>query len=125
MVGIGFPRRAIADRGLIAPRHPSFARAAREQLEEWPGTARLDELVLLVRLARVLALARRQQIHLPPSRRQRARVLAAHAEQQELSHVAEIEADPAPVGAAILAHLVPDDVRSEEHTSELQSLRHL
>src|SRR5262245_4321138 len=110
MVGICFPRRAIADRGLIAPRHPSFARAAREQLEEWPPTARLDERVLLVRLARVLALARRQQIHLPPSRRQRARVLATHAEQNELGHVAEIEADPAPVGAAILAHLVPDDV---------------
>src|SRR5262249_17279515 len=95
MVGIGFPGRAIADRGLIAPRHPSFARAAREQLEEWPPTARLDERVLLVRLARVLALARRQQIHLPPSRRQRARVLATHAEQNELGYVAEIEADPA------------------------------
>src|SRR5262249_15670645 len=110
MVGICFPRRAIADRGLIAPRHPSFARAAREQLEEWPPTARLDERVLLVRLARVLALARRQQIHLPPSRRQRARVLATHAEQNELGHVAEIEADPAPARPPILAPLVPDDV---------------
>src|SRR5262249_14652485 len=59
MVGICFPRRAIADRGLIAPRHPSFARATREQLEEWPRAARLDELVLLVGLARVRALARR------------------------------------------------------------------
>src|SRR5262245_16631744 len=58
----------------------------------------------------MLALARRQQIHLPPSRRQRARVLAAHAEEKQLGHVAEIEADPAAIGAAVLAHLVPDDV---------------
>src|SRR5262245_35908433 len=58
----------------------------------------------------MLALARRQQIHLPPSRRQRARVLAAYAEQQELSHIAEIEADPAAIGATVLAHLVPNDV---------------
>src|SRR5262245_35379345 len=107
---ICLPRRAIADAGLMAPRRPSFARAARKQLEEWPGTARLDELVLLIGLALMLPLARRQQIHLPPPRRQRARVLAAHAEQNQLRYVAEIEADTAAVRAAVLAHLVPDDV---------------
>ena len=67
-------------------------------------------VVLLVGLARVLALARGQEVHLPPSRRQRARVPAAHAEQHELGDVAEVEADAAPVRAAVLAHLVPDDV---------------
>src|SRR5215470_12435700 len=56
MMRIRLPRRAIADCGLIAPRRPSFARAAREELEEWRGTTRLDEPVLLVGLARVLAL---------------------------------------------------------------------
>src|SRR5262245_30701687 len=119
MMRVGLPRRAIADRGLIAPRRPSFARAAREQLEEWPRTTRLDELVLLVGLARMLALARRQQIHLPPSRRERACVLAAHAEQNELGHVAEIETDRAAVRAAILAHLVPDDVGLVAETPRL------
>src|SRR5262249_40663944 len=66
--------------------------------------------ILLVGLARMLALARRQQIHLPPPWSERARVPAAHAEQDELGHVAKIEADPAPVRAPVLAHLVPDDV---------------
>ena len=65
---------------------------------------------MLVGFARMLALARRQQIHLPPPRRERARVPAAHAEQQQLGHVAEIEADPAAVRTAVLADLVPDDV---------------
>src|SRR5262249_17974818 len=107
---ICLPRRAIADAGLMAPRRPSFACAARKQFEEWPATARLDEPVLLIGLARMLALARRQQVHLPPPRRERARVFAAHAEEDKLGHVAEIKADPAAVRAAVLAHLVPDDV---------------
>ena len=54
--------------------------AARKQFEEGTWTARLDDRVLLIRLARMLALARRQQIHLPSSRRERACILAAHAE---------------------------------------------
>src|SRR5262249_35836397 len=107
MIRVCFPRRAITIAGLVAPRRPPFARAAREELEEWRGTTRLDERVLLVGLARVLALARRQEIHLPPSRRQRACVLAAHAEEKQLGHVAEIKADPAAVRTAVLAHLVP------------------
>src|SRR4030088_3747141 len=110
MMRIGLPGRPIVIGGLIAPGRPALARAACEQLEIGPRTARLDDPVLLVRLARMLALARRQQVHLPPPRRQRARVLAAYAEQDELGDVAEIEADAAPVRAAVLAHLVPDDV---------------
>src|SRR4030081_166915 len=84
MMRIRLPGRPIVIGGLIAPGRPALARAAREQLEIGPRTARLDDPVLLVRLARMLALARRQQVHLPPPRRQRARVLAAYAEQDEL-----------------------------------------
>src|SRR5689334_15976133 len=85
---------AIIRVGLVAPGRPALARAAREQFEIGPGTARLDDVVLLVGLARVLALARGQEVHLPPPRRQRARIPAAHAEQHELGDVAEVEADP-------------------------------
>src|SRR6516164_4426568 len=98
------------DRCLIAPRHPSFARAAREQLDEWPGTARLDDLVLLIGLAAVLALTRFDVIDLPPSRRERAGVLAAHAEQNQFRYVAEIEADATAIRTAVFADFVPDDV---------------
>src|SRR5690349_6102575 len=110
MMHVGFPGGTIVIVGLIAPRRPSFTRAARKQLEIRAGAAGLDDFVLLVGLARVLALARRQEIYLSATRRQGARVLAAHAEQDELGYVAEIEADAAPIGAAILAHLVPNDV---------------
>src|SRR5215510_8928001 len=110
MMRIGLPGRTIAVVGLMAPRRPPGARAAREQLEIGPPAAGLDEFVLLVGLARMLALAGRQKIHLPTAARQRARVPAAHAKQDELGHVTEIEADAASVGAAVLAHLVPDQV---------------
>src|SRR5262245_43846255 len=93
MMRIGLPGRPIIVVGLVAPRDPALARAAREQLEERAGAACLDDLVLLVRLARMLALARCQQVELPPSRRERARAPAAHPEKNELGHVAEIEAD--------------------------------
>ena len=66
---------------------------------------------MLIGLAAVLALARGEIVHLAAARRKRPRVLAAHAEQQEFRHVAEVEADAAPVRPAILADLVPDDVR--------------
>src|SRR5262249_42936704 len=65
--GLAAMKRGSFFADLIAPSRPAFARAAREQFEIWPGATRFDELVQLVRLARVLALARRQQIHLPPS----------------------------------------------------------
>jgi hypothetical protein len=46
----------------------------------------------------------------PPQGRAGARVLAADAEQQDLGHVAKVEADAAPVRPAVLADFVPDDV---------------
>src|ERR1041385_9553655 len=49
---------------LVAPRAPPRAPPPREQLEIRPGAARFDDLVELVGLARVLALARGEQVHL-------------------------------------------------------------
>src|SRR5262245_23555482 len=80
MMRVRLPGRPIIVGGLVAPGDPALARAAREQLEERAGAACLDDLVLLVRFARMLALARRQQVDLPPSRRERARAPAAHPE---------------------------------------------
>src|SRR5262249_27467327 len=80
MMRICFPRRAITIVSLTAPRHPALAGATGEQFEIGRRAARFDDFILLIGLARVLAFTRRQQILLPPSRRQRARVPAAHAE---------------------------------------------
>src|SRR5262245_23906146 len=95
---------------LVAPAGPAGAGAARKQLEIRAWAARLDDGVLLVGLARVFAFARGEQIDLSPAGRERARVPALDAEQDQLGHVAEIEADAAPVRAAVLAYLVPHEI---------------
>ena len=105
------PRRFIPLVGLIPPDRPSLPLPAREQLQPRPWAARLDQGVLLVRLAGVFALAGLEHVHLAAAGGQGAGVLAADAEQQDLGDVAEVEADAAAVGAAVLAHLVPDQVR--------------
>src|SRR5581483_7918564 len=94
--------------GLVAPGRPPGARVPREKLDEGTGGARLDHVVELVRLARVFALPRRQQVDLPPTRSQGAQA-AAHTEQHRLGDVAEVEADPATVRSPVLADLVPDE----------------
>ena len=96
--------------GLKSPPAPSRSGAAREELNIRPRAARLDDRVQFIRLARVLALARGEEIHLPPTGGARAGILAPHAEQHELGHVAKIETDPAAIRSAVLADLVPDEV---------------
>src|SRR5215813_10196398 len=110
MMRISLPGRLVVVGGLIAPSRPPLAGAARKQFHKRARTARLDNRILLVGLARVLALARRQQVHLAAAGRERSSILAAHAEQDQLGHVAEIKADAAPIRAAVLPDLVPDDV---------------
>src|SRR5262245_43237103 len=107
---ISLPRWSISRVSLIAPGGPAISRAARKQLEKRPRAASFKNVVLLIWLARMLALARCQQVHLPPPRREGAGVLAAHTEQDQLSDIAEIETDSAPVRAAVFPYLVPDDV---------------
>src|SRR5215510_3393813 len=104
MMRIGRPGRLVGVIRLVAPAGPGGAGAARKQLEIGPGAACLDDGVLLVGLARVLALARGEKIHLPAAGRKRARIPALDANQDQLSDIAEIETDAAPVGAAVLAH---------------------
>jgi hypothetical protein len=89
---------------------PAGTRCASEELQVWPRRTALDDLVELVGLARVLALALGDQVHLAAARRERAVVLAAHAEQHELGDLAEVEADAPAVRAAVAARLEPDEV---------------
>src|SRR5439155_16168369 len=110
MVSVSLPGWSVILRCLIAPGNPFVAHAPRKQLKIRSCTASLDDSILFVGFAGMFALTRRQQIHLATPRRKRTRVLAAHTEQNQLCNVAEIEPDPAPVRAAILAHLVPDNI---------------
>ena len=76
----------MADIPRLASSGPSSSnrpRVAGEQLQVRPRTTRLDDRVDLVWLAAVLALLRRDQVYLPPPRRERAGILAAHAEEDE------------------------------------------
>src|SRR4051812_22148711 len=58
----------------------------------------------------MLALPRRQQIYLPSAGHKSSRVLAADSEQNKFGDVAEIKPDATSIGAAILAHFVPNDI---------------
>src|SRR5262249_7185734 len=70
----------------------------------------LNEVIELLGLARVLLLATDEDIDLAATRRERAQA-AADAEQQQLSDVAEVKTDAAAIRTAILADIVPDQVR--------------
>src|SRR5205823_5637333 len=96
---------------LVAPDRPPRTGAAREQFEIGTGRTCLDDVVLFVGLARVLALAARQQIDLAPARSTCARVLAVHTEQNELGNVAKVETDATAVRAAVPSYLVPNEIR--------------
>ena len=107
---VSCPRWFVAIIRLIAPSDPPSAIATREQLQIRPRAARLDQRVLLVRLSGVLALAGGEEVHLGAAGGEGAGVLSADAEQDHLRDVAEVEADAAAVGAAVLPDLVPDEV---------------
>src|SRR5690606_26507222 len=83
---------------------------ATKQLDPWAPAAILNDLVLLVGLAAVLALAALDHVDLASTGIERAGVPSAHTEQQQFGDVSKIEADTAAVRAAILTDLVPDDV---------------
>lgn len=59
----------------------------------------------------MLALACAQEIYLPPPRGKSADSFASHPEENQLSDISEVESDTASVTAAVLAYLVPYDVR--------------
>lgn len=109
MVLIGGPVRYIRV-GLVPPRDPSRARAAREHFQKGAWAARLHDVVELIGLARMFTLLRLEDIHLPAAWRQGSGVLATRAEQDQFRGVAKLKAHAPPVGASILADFVPDEV---------------
>ena len=87
------PSGAIILVSLISPSSPKVAAASTEQFEKGSRTAGLDNFVLLVRLAGVLALASRKEVHLSSARRESARVSPAHSEENQLGDVPKVEAN--------------------------------
>lgn len=106
MVRVSLPCRLVAIVSLTAPGSPALADTAPEQLQIWPRGTRRNDVVLLIGLARMLAFARLDHVYLTAAGRQRSRVFAANAKEDEFGHVAEIEAD----AAAILPDFMPDDI---------------
>jgi len=68
-----------------------------------------DQLVDIIRLARVFFLTTDQDVDLPPAGRERPET-SFHSEQQKLSNVAEVEPHSAAIRPAIFSHLVPNEI---------------
>src|SRR5690606_14306092 len=105
---------------------PALACAPREHFQIRPRRAGLYDFILLIGLARMLALARRQKIHLASAGWQRTCILATDTEQDQFRHIAEVEADPTPIWPAILTNLMPDEigfVREPPRAQNLQAFR--
>src|SRR6516164_1681360 len=100
MVRVSLPSSGIVLK-LEAPGIPAHPGPARKQLGIGPRRARLDDGIKLVGLSRVLPLLGGQVIDLPAPGIKRPCLLAAHAKQDKLGDIAEVEADTAAVGAAI------------------------
>src|SRR5439155_23636876 len=88
--------------GLVSPGYPAVHFLASEQFQVRAGAALLDQRVLLVGLARMFLFAADEDIDLAAPRRSGPQP-AFDAEQQQFGDVAEVEADAASVGAAVLA----------------------
>src|SRR5262249_15430964 len=110
MIRVGFPSGLISVISLISPSDPATSDPSRKKLQERPRTTCLDNCVLLIGLARVLALAGREKIHLTATRCKRPRVLAADAKQDQLSHVTKIEANTSTIRPAVFPYLVPNQI---------------
>lgn len=108
--------------GFIAPSCPARTRVARKQFEIGARRTCLDEIVLLVGFARMSALAGFDHVDLRAARRKRAHG-TMDAKQQHLGDVAEIEANAAPVGSAVLAALRPDEIADVTKTPCLHDFK--
>ncbi|MEA2999700.1 MAG: hypothetical protein QOK17_1533 [Sphingomonadales bacterium] len=85
--------------------------AAGEQLQPGARATSLDEVVYLIGFATMLALARAEKIDLTAAGWPGAGILTAHSEEEQLRHISKVETYTAAIGATVLAHFVPHDVR--------------
>src|ERR1700736_181564 len=102
---IRLPRRLVQIVGLIAPNAPIRPSAAGKQFKIGAERASFDHWVDFVWLAAVLSLSCGEIIDLPATGLASSGVFAAYPEQHDLSDVAEIEPDSAPIAAAVFADL--------------------
>ena len=73
-------------------------------------TARFNKIILFIWLAAVFTFPRRDNVFLRTPRLECPGILSSDAEQEDLSNIAEIEADAATIWAAIFADFVPNYV---------------
>ncbi len=109
MIRVSRPIRNIHFR-LVSPRNPSVPIASREQFKMWTRATGFHELILLVRLARVLTLSCRKKVYLPASWIQCSRVLSSDTKKEQFCNVPEVEADSAPIGSAVFPDFMPNDI---------------
>src|SRR5580700_1734793 len=95
--------------GFVPPGDPPLALMASKELQVRARRTPFDEVVLLVRLARVLALTSLDHVDLRPAGRQCPQT-STNSEKDGLRHVPEVEADAATVRPAVLPSLGPDEV---------------
>lgn len=111
IIRIRFPSRLIVLVRLIAPVGPAGPRAASEQFQIGSFRAAFDQIVLLVGLARVFTLSRRKVIHLTTPWGFGPGIFSANAKEEQFRHVPEVKADATSIRTAVLADLMPNDVR--------------
>ena len=88
---------------------PVGTSASREEFQKRAGTALFNDAVKFVRLARVLALLRADDVHLAAAWGERSK-FSANAEQNKFRRVAKVEANATTVRSAVFADFVPDNV---------------
>ena len=110
MVSICLPGWRIRVISLISPGGPPFPIATSEKFQKWSKATSLYQLILLIWFARVLPLSAAKIIHLSTTPFEGPGILASYAEQNQLGHIAEVEANTASVGSTILSNLVPNQV---------------
>lgn len=115
------PSRPITLIRLITPNGPAAPFAAAEHFQAWPPTARFNNIARLIGLAAMLTLHRLDHVDLTSARIERSGILATDAEQQQFRDVAEVKADSAAIGAPILTHLVPDNIRNIAETPSIHN----
>ena len=95
---------------LVAPCKPIWPRPARKHFEERAGATILDQSILFVGLARMLALTSADVIYLSPARIEGAGIFSSNAEKQNLRDVTKIKSNSSTIRSTVFTKFVPDDI---------------
>ncbi len=122
VIAVGRPIRDVRLR-LVSPRCPLCSVAPCKKLEARARAAGLDQLVLLVRLPRVLTLSGGQKVNLLSAGGKGPCMLAAHSEQKDLCNISKVKSHTPAVRTSIFADLVPDYVALVLKSPRLHNLK--